>query len=210
MESFMARPEEEIETLSRAIMKEAQVDAEQIKEEAKVKADEIRQRAKEQAVKEREAILQKARQEAERLKGQTVASAQLKSRTLQLAHREKMLDRVFDAAKQKVASLQKRSDYNKIAAQLLREGLTQLNATTAIVRADAATQRFLKSGALDELSKELSADVTFGDALEEGTGLVVDASDGHQHFDNTLETRLSRLQSTLRSSVYHVLMGEKL
>ena len=49
-----------------------------------------------------------------------------------------------------------------------------------------------------------------GDVLEEGTGVIVDASDGHLHFDNTLETRLSRLQSSLRSSVYHVLMGEKL
>jgi V/A-type H+-transporting ATPase subunit E len=207
----MARPvEEELENLSRAILKEAQVDSEQIKEEARAKADAIRQRAQEQAEKERAEILQKAKQEAERLKGQVVASAQLKARTSQLEHREKLLDRVFESARGKLVALQKRSDYNKIAAQLLREAVTQLNASSATVRADAATQRFLKSGALDELSKDMKAEISFGDVLEEGTGLVVDASDGHQHFDNTLETRLSRLQSSLRSSVYHVLMGEKL
>jgi V/A-type H+-transporting ATPase subunit E len=204
------RPEEEIEILSRAILKEADVDAEQIKEEAQAKADAIRQRAQEEAEKERKEILGRARQEAERLRGQVVANAQLKARTQQLDHREKLLDRVFDSARQKLAAIQKRSDYNKLVAQLLREGLVQLKAKKAVVRADGVTQKILKDGVLAELSKELNAEVAMGDGLEDGTGVIVEASDGHLHFDNTLETRLSRLQSQLRSSVYHVLMGEKL
>jgi vacuolar-type H+-ATPase subunit E/Vma4 len=204
------RPEEEIETLSRAILKEAEVDAEQIKEEAKARADAIRQRAQEQAEKERKEILERARQEADRLRGQVVAGAQLKARTLQLEHREKLLDRVFDAARQKLPAVQKRSDYNKLVAQLLREALVQLKAEKATVRADAVTQKILKDGALGEMAKELNAEISMGDAMEEGTGIIVDASEGHLHFDNSLETRLSRLQSSLRSSVYHVMMGEKL
>jgi len=204
------RPEEEIETLSRAILREAEVDARQIKEDAQAKADLIRQRAQEQAEKERKQILDHARQEAERLRGQVVANAQLKARTLQLEHREKLLDRVFDSAKQKLSAIEKRADYKKLVAQLLREGLVQLKANKAVVRADAATQKVLKDGVLDEISKELNAEITPGNVLEEGTGVIVEASDGHLHFDNTLETRLSRLQSQLRSSVYHVLMGEKL
>lgn len=207
---MVMRPEEEIETLSRAILKEAQVDAEQIKEEAQAKADAIRQRAQEEADRERREILERARQEAERLKGQTVASAQLKARTQQLEHREKLLDRVFDSAKQKLSAIQKRSDYSKLVAQLLREALVQLKANKAIVRADAVTQKALQGGVLEDIAKELNAEVSIGEGLEEGTGVIVEASDGHLHFDNTLETRLNRLQSQLRSSVYHVLMGEKL
>jgi vacuolar-type H+-ATPase subunit E/Vma4 len=38
---------------------------------------------------------------------------------------------------------------------------------------------------------------------------VVNAAGGKLHYDNTLETRLSRLQGSLRSSVYKMLMGEK-
>ncbi|MEO8357010.1 MAG: V-type ATP synthase subunit E family protein [Chloroflexota bacterium] len=204
------RPEEEIETLSRAILKEAEVDSQQIKEDAQVKADAIRQRAQEQAEKERREILERAKQEAERLRSQVVANAQMKARTLQLEHREKLLDRVFDSAKQKLPALQKRSDYNKLVAQMLREAITQLNAEKAVVRADQGTEQILKDGALAEISRELNAEVSMSDPLEEGTGMIVEASDGHLHFDNTLETRLSRLQSSLRSSVYHVLMGEKL
>lgn len=206
----MRPEEEEIEILSRAILKEADVDAEQIREEAKAKADAIRQRAQEEAEKERRQILDQAQQEAERLRSQVIASAQLKARTIQLEQREKLLERVFEAAKQKLPDVRKRSDYNKLAAQLLREALVQLKAKKARIQADAATQKVLSNGTLEELSKELNAELVIGDALEEGSGVVVDASDGHLHFDNTLETRLRRLQSSLRSAVHQVLMGEEL
>ncbi len=62
---------------------------------------------------------------------------------------------------------------------------------------------------MNEFSKELNAELTIGNVLEEGTGVVVDAADGKLHYDNSLETRLNRLQSTLRSSVYQILTGEK-
>ncbi len=202
--------EEDIQALSRAILRDAQAETEQIKEEAQAKADAIRQRMQEQAEKEQQAILERAKQEAERLRGQSVATAQLKARTLQLEHREKLLDKIFEAARQKLPSVQKRPDYEKITADLLREAVTQLNASTARVRADEATLKVLKSGTLDQIANELKAQLTIGEPLESGTGVIVDASDGRLHYDNTLETRLNRLQSTLRSSVYQVLMGEKL
>jgi V/A-type H+-transporting ATPase subunit E len=204
------RPEEDIEMLSRAILKEADVDAEQLREDAKTKADAILQRAREEAEKERNQILEQAQQEAERLRSQVVANAQLKARTMELEHREKLLDRVFDAARQKLPAVQKRADYNKLATQLLREALVQLKASKAHIQADEATRKILSNGTLADLSKELNAEIIMGDPLEEGLGVVVDASEGHLHFDNTLETRLRRLQSSLRSAAYHVLMGEKL
>jgi vacuolar-type H+-ATPase subunit E/Vma4 len=202
------RPEEDIESLSRAILKEAQVDAEQMKEEAKAKADAIRQRAQEEAEKERKEIVERARQEAERLRSQSVSSAQLKSRTMQLEHREKLLDRVFQAAKEKLPEIQKRADYDQLAAMLLREALVQLRVNKAEIRADKATRDLLEKKALKDISSELNGQFTFGDTLEEGTGIIIDAGEGRLHYDNTLETRLQRLQSTLRSSVHKMLMGE--
>jgi len=204
------KPEaENIEALSRAILRDARAEAGQIQEEARAKAEAIRQRAQAEAEAERKTILERARQDAERVRSQMVATAQLKARTMQLEHREKLLDKVFDAAKQRLSSLQKGADYDQIAARLLKEAIAQLNATSAEVRADEATEKSLKK-VLDQVSKEMNAQITFGPRLESGTGLVVSASGGHLTYDNTLETRLSRLQNTLRSSVYQVLMGEKL
>ncbi len=204
------KPEEEnIERLSRAILQEAREEAGNVKADAQAKADEIRKRAQQQAESERKVILDRARQDEDRLRSQAVASAQLKARTLQLEHREKLLNKVFDAAKQKLSTVKQRSDFDKISVQLLREALTELHLETAELHADEAVQKALKSH-LDEISKELSTQITMGSALTEGTGVIVDAVDGRLHYDNTLETRLNRLQSALRSAVYHVLNGEKL
>src|ERR671918_2765370 len=117
---------EDIEMLQRAILTEARDEAEQIKAEAKEKADAIRKRAQEQAEAERNAILDRAREEAERLRGQAVATAQLKARSSQLTHREQLLERVFNAAKEKLPEVQNRPDYEEITAMLLREALTEL------------------------------------------------------------------------------------
>lgn len=203
------RPEEEIETLSRAILKEAQVDAEELKEEAKTRADAIRQRAREEAEKEKQEILDRARQEADRLRSQSLASAQLKARTMQLEDREKLLDRVFQAAREKLPEIQKRPDYPQLAATLLREALVQLRVNKAEVRADKTTRDLLEKGTLAELSNELNGQYTLGEPLEEGLGVIVEAAEGRLHYDNTLETRLRRLQSNLRASVHKILMGEQ-
>lgn len=205
------KPEDEnIEALSRAILRDARAEAEELQEEARAKAEAIRQRAQAEADAERKIILDQAQQDAERLRSQSVATAQLKARTLQLEHREKLLDRVFDTVRERLSSIQKRPDFDKVAAQLLREAITQLNSTDAEVRADNVTERFLKSTAVEKFSKELNAHISFGKPLESGTGLTVSSSNGHLTYDNTLETRLSRLQNSLRSAVYQVLMGEKI
>ncbi len=200
--------EENMEPLSRAILKEAEVDAQQMREDAKTKADAIRQRAQEEAEKARQEILDRSQQEADRVRSQTLASAQLKARTMQLEQREKLLDRVFQAAQQKLADVQKRPDYDQLAAMLLREALTQLRVNKAEIHADQATRQLLEKKALGDISNELKGQFTVADNLEEGRGVVVDAADGKLHYDNTLETRLQRLQSSLRASVYKLLMGE--
>ena len=197
-----------IEMLSRAILTEARDEAEQIKAEAKEKADAIRKRAQEQAEQERKAILDRAREDAERLRGQAVATAQLKARSLQLTNREQLLDHVFKTVREQLSNIQKRPDYDQIAALLLREALVQLRVNKAEIQADKTTQTILEKTALREISKELNGQFTSSGTLEEGTGMVVDAADGRLHYDNTLETRLNRLEGTLRSDVYKMLIGE--
>jgi V/A-type H+-transporting ATPase subunit E len=200
---------EDLERLERAILTEARDVADQARSEAKAKADAIRKRGQEQAEAERKAILERAEKDAERLRGQAAATAQLKARSLELTHREQLLEHVFKAAKTKLPDVQKRPDYDQIAVMLLREALVQLRVKKADVMADEGTLKSLRGQALDEISMELGGEFAIAGMLEEGTGIVVDAAEGKLHYDNTLETRLARLQDTLRSSVYKVLMGEK-
>jgi V/A-type H+-transporting ATPase subunit E len=206
----MRSVDENIEALSRAMLGDAKTEAEQILAEAKAKADAILQKADEAAAAERAQILEKAGQEADRLRGQVIATTQMKARTMELEHREKLLENVFTTAHQQLADVQKRSDYNIIAQRLVHEALTQLKPANAKIRADKITQSCLTKQILDGLSKEFNAGLTFGEPLEQGTGVVIETDDGHLTYDNTLENRLTRLQNGLRPPVYRILIGETL
>ena len=204
----MKSPDENIKVLSRAVLSDVREDAERAMSEAQVKVESIRQDAKETADAERSKILEQANREADRVRSQAVAVAQLKARTIQLEQREKLLDSVFSAARQKLTVMQRDSDYEQVAERLLREALTQLSASTVKVRADRTTQELFTTSMLEKLSKDLKVNIQLEEPLERGTGVIVETVDGHRQYDNTLETRLKRMQDSLRTSVYHILMGE--
>jgi V/A-type H+/Na+-transporting ATPase subunit E len=206
----MRSAEENIESLSRAMISEAKSEAEQITASAQAKAEEIRQRARQQAEAEKAEILGRARQEADRLRGQVVATTQMKARTLELEHREKLLDGVFNEARKQLASIEQWSDYNKIAHKLLQEAVQQLGGGKIQVSADEKTQQALDKEGLEQLSKELGIEIILGKPLSQGLGVTSETADGHLQYDNTLETRLDRLQNSLRSPVYRILIGESL
>jgi V/A-type H+-transporting ATPase subunit E len=200
--------DENIKVLTRAVLSDAREDAEQALNEAKVKAEEIRQNAEEKADAERSRILEQANREAERVRGQALAVAQLKARTLELEQREKLLENVFSEARKKLHMMKQDSDYEQVAERLLREALGQLRANTARVRADKTTLESFTTSVLEKISRELNVEIQIGETLERGIGVVVETMDGHRQFDNTLETRLKRMQEALRTPVFHILMGE--
>ena len=204
----MKSVEENIEALSHAILGEAKGEAEQIGSDANAKADSIRQRAQEQADAERKEILDRASQEAERIRSQSLSTTQLKARTMELESREKLLDGVFKAARQQLSTIQQRPDYDQIVYRLIQEALNQLNAKDGEIRADLETQKLLSDHISEKISADMKVGLKIGQPLEHGTGVVIATSDDHLHYDNTLETRLNRLQNGLRSAVYRILMGE--
>ena len=202
--------EENLESLSRTIQSDAQAEAEKVLAEAKTKADALRQDAQEQANSVRESILAHAGQEAQRLHSQAIATSELKARTLQLKHRETLLENVFSQVRQQLSSVVQWSDYNQVALYLLHEALGQLNTNIATIRADEFTQKLFTEEVLEQVSQELKITLKLGHPLAHGTGVVVETADGHLHYDNTLETRLSRIHNQIRMQVYHLLMGETL
>ncbi|MFL7871465.1 MAG: V-type ATP synthase subunit E [Anaerolineales bacterium] len=206
----MVSIDENLKVLSRAVLNDVQDEADQILDQAKTKAEGIRQRAKEQAEAERTKILDHASVEAERVRSQAVATSQLKARTMLLEQREKLLDEVFETAKQRLSSVLRGSDYQETAQRLVKEAVHQLKAESAMVRADEETMKALSTSVIEKLSKETQIKIKLGDSLEKGLGVIAETEDGHRQYDNTLETRLKRMQDTLRSSVHRILMGEAL
>ena len=206
----MRSVDENIEALSRAVLKEARSQAEQILTQAREKANATRESARQQAAVERQEILEHAAQETEQVHGQAIAAAHLKARTKYLEQREKLMNSVFEAARQQLSSIQQWKDYDQITADLLREALTHLGVNQVQIRADEITRKLLKDQLLADIADELQVQVQIGEVLEKGIGLIVETTDKHLQYDNTLETRLSRMQNSLRAKVYQILTGESL
>ncbi len=197
-----------VDLLTQAVMSEASQEAGQILADAKTKADAIWEEARRQAGEQRQKVLERAVQEAGRLRRQALATAQVRARMTLLDRREKLLNRVFETARQQLPTVQQWSDYDETALSLLREALRRLQAQAAGVYGDAITLKCLPEEKLTALSKELKLELRLNEPLQQGTGLIVEAEDGRRRFDNTLETRLSRMQEALRSPAYRLLMGE--
>jgi vacuolar-type H+-ATPase subunit E/Vma4 len=206
----MTSVEENMQALSRAVLAEARTEAEQLLADARTKVEAIRQRAQGQAETESKEILERARDEAASIRSQCIAAAELGARTLRLDRREKLLDSVFDAVRQRLSAVQQWTDYGQIVRQLSNEAVAQLGAPSARIRADERTRAMLADGMLAEIASQAGVELELGEPLQRGTGVIAETVDRHRRYDNTLEARLSRLRGALRAPAYHLLMGESL
>jgi len=202
--------DDNIQRLSREIIQQAEADAEKILVEAKAKAEQIRNHAQEVVAADKKRILEQAKNDADRIRGQAIATAQLNARTLILESREKLLVSVFESSLEKIPSVQNYSDYPAIVESLALEAINQLAVKKVILHADKLTNELLKDSVLKKISMKYDGTIEMGEPLKKGTGIVAETVDGHLNYDNTLETRLHRLEGELRSPVYHLLMGETL
>jgi vacuolar-type H+-ATPase subunit E/Vma4 len=187
-----------IQSLETAITTDARQDATRILSDATSQAETIKQQARDAASAQSEALLRQARAKAERLLGEAVTSAQLEAQAIKLRRREELLARVMDGARDRLSSVPDQPDYGQIVRRLVRE---------VVLLADERTRRLLDKQLVAGLQQELAVELELGEPLERGTGVVIVSVDGHRRYDATLETRLSRMQASLRPPVYRILMG---
>ena len=200
--------QDKVQVLERAIMEIAEKEVQTILEEARAKADSLQKQAEIQAEAESERIVEEARKTSKELFDQAIAKAQLEAQMLKLKRREHVLMHTFDEARQQLATIPQRPDYTDIIRQLIGEAATAMGDAAFVIRADAATNGMLDNAFLQDLAEHLNVQLERGPQLEEGTGIVLTTPDGHRRYDNTLETRLTRVQDNVRTAVFHILAGD--
>jgi V/A-type H+-transporting ATPase subunit E len=200
--------QDKVQVLERAIMEIAEQEVQGILDEARAKADSLQKQAEIKTEAESERILKEARKKAKELLDQAVAKAQLEAQMLKLQRREHVLMRAFNEAHQQLATIPQRPDYADIVQQLISEAATFMGDEAFVIRADAATNRVMDDAFLHDLAEHLDVHLERGPQLEEGTGIVLTTPDGHRRYDNTLETRLTRVQDNVRTAVFHILAGD--
>ncbi|MGC9393729.1 MAG: V-type ATP synthase subunit E [Anaerolineae bacterium] len=200
--------QDKVQVLERAIMEIAEQEAQSILDEARAKADSLQKQAETKAEAESDRILEEAHQKAKELLDQAIAKAQLEAQMLKLQRREQVLMRTFDEAHQRLTTIPERPDYADIVRQLISEAATTMGDEAFVVQADAATNHVMDDAFLQDLAEQLDVHLERGPQLEEGTGIMLITPDGHRRYDNTLETRLTRLQGNMRTAVFHILAGD--
>jgi len=204
----MSTRQNNIEALERAIIEEAQEEARRILFEAQTEAERIQRNVKAKTKAEEETIIQQAQKEAESIRSHSLAAAQLEAQNIRLKRRELLLRQTFDKARERLASVPQWSDYTQIVRNLITEAVHHIDTREVTIRADEVTLSILDDQFVTALEKELGVTLHVGEPLERGTGVIVETPDGHRRYDNTLETRLDRMQDELRTLVYRILMGE--
>ena len=204
----MSTKQSNIEALERAIMEEANEEAQRIRSEAQAEIERIRRDVKARISTEEEGILQRAEKDAQSIRSHSLAAAQLDAQNTKLGRRELLLQSTFNKARERLTSVPHQPDYQVVVRQLAAEAVRHVGAVEVAIRSDRSTRSYLNQQLLAELEQELGVKLTVGQPLTRGTGVIVETPDGHRRYDNTLETRLDRMQDGLRTLVYRILIGE--
>lgn len=200
--------EENVDVLRQAIMSQARAEAEEMVDEAQAQAEDLVHEAERKVESDQAGILERAHQEAETIRAEAVGEMEIAAHQLQLKKREQLIDRVFQDARDQLPSIMEQPDYSAVVHRLAREGLEHLGADEAVIRFDAHTREKVGDG-LEELLRtledDLGVELSLGEPLRR-IGVVVTTADGHRRYDNSLESRLRRMEPNLRAPVYHILV----
>jgi len=205
---------QDMEGLRQAIAREAERSVQRITGEAQARAEALRAEARAQAAEETGRLLEAAEAKASRMRQETVGVAGLDVQALKVRARESVLDLVFSRAAEVFESPSNLPDYPAIAVDLIEDAIAHLRAPEFVIHADPKTMAALGAAdtdgsLLDRIRDRTGCQVVFGQPLLGGIGVVVESPDGHLRYDNTLQSRLARMRSALRSPVYRILVGEQ-
>ncbi len=190
-------------------MTEAKRDRQRIISAALAQAQELHEQAEAESTAERDRIQETAEAKALRIRREAVGSAGLEARALKVRRRESLLQHVFDETLEHLSNPSDLEDYRTIVEGLVAEASEHLGGLDVVkVSGDKETLALLDQSFLNHLSELVGYQVEVGEPLLEGTGIILESPDGRLRYDNTFQTRLNRMRSALRTSVYRILMGE--
>lgn len=201
--------QENLDTMIKGIMNDAQNEADRILEEAKIQAQE-RNEAKESQIKR---ILKEAEEKAlaqvKIIEQQNASSTTVETKRIHLKVRDEIIKSILKDVEKKLTTLQDRKDYPNMLKDLIIEAAIGLNVDEALVNASAQEKKLISTAMLkqaaDEISKMLGKTIKL--ELSKDTplltqGIILTAKNHRTAFNNTFSTRLLRYQSEIRKLIY--------
>ena len=190
-----------------SIMSEAQGKADVIIQDANAEVSQIQATAEKTAEAEKTKILENGKKQSEMRYQQIISEAKMNARRAKLDAKEDVIDAAFNQA---IGELKERAaegndDYKDSLSKMIKEAADEIGGNDLIIQLNEADT--------DKIKQDLSSDTfelegikfQIGEPIKTIGGAVLKTSNGDIEVNNTIEARLERYKSILRSEVAEIL-----
>ena len=195
-----------------SIMSEAQEKADVIIQDANAEVSAITAKAEKTAEAERIKIQDNGKKQSDMRYQQIISEAKMNARRAELGAKEEVIEEAFSKASDELKEIASSNseEYNDSLSRMIKEAADEIGGNNFIIQLNEADTEIIK-GQLKESSSDDSTfqieDITFelGEPIDAIGGAVLRTSNGDIEVNNTIEARLERYKSVLRSEVANIL-----
>ena len=191
-----------------SIMSEAQGKADVIIQDANAEVSAIQAKAEKTAEVEKSKILENGKKQSDMRYQQIISEAKMNARRAELGAKEEVIEAAFNQAigELKVKASSGDDEYKDSLSKMIKEAADEIGGNDLIIQLNEADTEKFKSQ-LDSSSTFQIDDVKFqlGEPIDTIGGAIVKTKNGDIEVNNTIESRLDRFKSILRSEVANVL-----
>ena len=189
-------------------MSEAQWKADLIMQEANAEIAAITANAEKTAESEKNKILDNGKKQSDMRYQQIISEAKMNARRAELGAKEEVIEAAFAKATDELKSVASSGsdEYEDSLSKMIKEAVDELGSDDLIIQLNEADTNKFKSQ-LDSSSTFQIDDINFqlGEPIDTIGGAIVKTKSGDIEVNNTIESRLERFKSVLRSEVANVL-----
>ena len=191
-----------------SIMSEAQGKADVIMQDANAEASAITQNAEKKAEAEKTKILENGKKQSDMRYQQIISEAKMNARRAELGAKEEVIEAAFAKATDELKAKASSGDeeYKDSLSKMIKEAADEIGGKNFIIQLNENDTNTLKDQ-LTGVSTFQIEDITFemGEPIDTMGGAILKTSNGDIEVNNTIEARLDRFKSVLRSEVAEVL-----
>ena len=194
-----------------SIMSVAQEKADGIIQDANAEVSQINAKAEKTAEAEKIKILENGKKQSEMRYQQIISEAKMNARRAELGAKEDVIEAAFNQAigelKTKAASGDE--EYKDSLSKMIKEAADEIGGNDLILQLNEAdTKKFkdvLSSHGSDSSFEIEGIKFTLGEPIKAIGGAILKTTNGDIEVNNTIEARLERFKSILRSEVAEIL-----
>ena len=195
-----------------SIMSEAQEKADVIIQDANAEVSAITSKAEKTAEAERIKIQDNGKKQSDMRYQQIISEAKMNARRAELGAKEEVIEEAFGKATDELKAIASSNsdEYKDSLSKMIKEAVDEIGGNNFIIQLNEADTEVIK-GQLKESSSDDSTfqieDITFklGEPIDAIGGTILKTSNGDIEVNNTIEARLERYKSVLRSEVANIL-----